>query len=217
VPLDMTRTVRWLGSVVLAVGLCLATTAPALAECGAQVNRWPAFSELAPSAERVIVGTVTEFTGFDRGSPNLVGYRVDVNEVLRGPASESIEVNGLKSGLPLVGSQSCRQSAYLYARVGDVIAFAFDGRLPGVDGPVNTAAWIEGKPNRNSVPGPQLLRLDEVRYYASLPDTSTVAGDSPVPALPGPSGGQLLLLAAAVAGVGIGHRRRLRRVAHCVE
>ncbi len=96
----------------------------------------------------------------------------------------------------------------MYARVGDVIAFAFDARLPGVAGPVNTAAWIEGKPHAN-VPGVQQLTIDEVRYFASLPDTATGAADSPVPALPGPSGGQLLLLILTTAG-GLAIGRRLR-------
>ncbi len=108
----MTRMIRWMGGTAVALTLCVTTSGAALAECGGQTNRWPAFSDVAPSAQRIIVGTVIEHTGFDRGSPNLVGYRVGVEEVLRGPAAESIEVNGLKSGLPLVGSGStaaCRE------------------------------------------------------------------------------------------------------------
>lgn len=206
----MNRRIRWLTGTVLAAGLCLGVSAPAFAECMGQPNRWPAFADVAPTAERIIVGTVVEHTGFDRGSLNLVGYRVSVDEVLRGPAHESVEVNGLKSGLPLVGSGSCRQNAYLYARVGDVIAFAFDGRLPGVAGPVNTAAWIEGRPRRNSVPGPQLLTLAEVRYFTTLPETATSAVGRGPSSAPGPADWRpFLVVLAAVTGV-IAIDRRLR-------
>jgi hypothetical protein len=200
--------IRWLPGTILAAGLCLSTTPSALAECSGQPNRWPAFSEVAPSAERILVGTVMGPSTSHEGGPLYLGLDVRVDEVLRGSAAERLEVNALQSGLPRVGDQACRQSAYLYARVGDVIAFAFDGRSPRVANPVNTAAWIEGRPHDN-VPGPQLLTLDEVRYFASLPDTATVGGDSPVPALPGPSGGQLLLLILTTAG-GLAIGRRLR-------
>jgi len=205
----MNLRIRWVTGMILAVGLCLTTSASALAECGGQPNRWPAFSEVAPSAERIIVGTVVGPSVPHIPGPVYVGLDVHVDEVLRGQAAETIEVNALKSGLPLVGDQACRQSAYLYGRVGDVIAFAFDGRLPGVAGPVNTAAWIEGRPHE-IVPGPQRLTLDEVRYFASLPDTSTVDGDPPAPAPPGPSAGQLLLIIVAAAGGALFIDRRLR-------
>jgi len=138
----------------------------------------------------------------------IASQRPSIHQV----APESIEVNALRSGLPLVGGQDCRQSAYLYGRVGDVIAFAFDGRLAGVAGPVNTAAWIEGRPH-DIVPGPEQLTLDEVRHFASLPDTATAAGDSPVPALPGLIGWHpfLLILAAAAGALAIDRRRGAHR------
>ncbi len=136
---------------------------------------------------------------------------------MRGSAPELIDVNALKSGLPLSGSPSCRQSAYLYGRVGHVIAFAlafaFDGRLPGVAGPVNTAAWIEGKPHA-IVPGPEHLTLDEVRYFASPPDTAQVvvrAGQSDAPGQP--QWHPLLLILAAAGGLAISRRLRAADVA----
>jgi len=206
----MTRTIRLMGGAAVALTFCLTTSAPALAECGGQVNRWPAFSDVAPTAERIIVGTVTNPLAPHESGPVYVGLDIRVEEVLRGSAPATIEVSGLKSGLPLTGSPSCRQSAYLYARVGDVIAFAFDGRLPGVAGPVNTAAWIEGRPNRNSVPGPQLLTLEEVRHFASLPDTSTGAAGADPSDRSDPAYARLLLsLLAAAGALTIGHRLRV--------
>ncbi|MEJ7752872.1 MAG: hypothetical protein WKF46_07995 [Candidatus Limnocylindrales bacterium] len=204
----MMRNVRWLAGTALAVGLCLSISAPALAECSGQPNRWPAFSEVAPSAGRIAVGTVMGPSVPHIPGPHYVGLDVRVVEVLLGSAADLIEVNGLKSGLQLSESPSCRQSAYLYARVGDVIAFAFDARLPGVAGPVNTAAWIEGKPHAN-VPGVQQLTIDEVRYFASLPDTATGAAGASQSDTRGQAQWHSLLLILAAAGA-LAISRRLR-------
>jgi len=160
----MTRNVRWLAGTALAVGLCLSISAPALAECSGQPNRWPAFSEVAPSAGRIVVGTV-----MGPSVPHIPGP---------------------------------------YARVGEVIAFAFDARLPGVAGPVNTAAWIEGKPHAN-VPGVQQLTIDEVRYFASLPDTATGAAGASQSDTRGQAQWHSLLLILAAAGA-LAISRRLR-------
>lgn len=204
---EMNGRTRWLVGMMISLGLTLTTGAPAAAECNFQPNRWPAFSELAHSADRVIVGTVAEPAGLRDISP-YVSYVVRVDEVLRGSAPATIEVRALRSGLPRVGDSSCRASALLYARIGDVIAFAFDGELPDVAGEVNTAAWIEGRPHSLLVPGPERLTLDEVRYYASLPDTSTWSGLSLLEPQDAPAS-IMLMLAAVVGALAIG--RRLRR------
>lgn len=209
----MNRRIRWLGGMTVGVGLSLFASTPAFAECDRQPNRWPAFSEVAPSAERIVVGTVIGPSVSHIPGPYYVGLDVRVNQVLRGPATERIAVNALRSGLPLTGPGSCRQNANLYARVGDVIAFAFEGRLPGVDGRVNTAAWIEGRPHALLVPGPQRLTLDEVRYVASLPDTATRPEAASGPRAPDRVGVQILLL-VLVAGAAGFIARRLQMLRH---
>ncbi len=206
----MNRRMSWASSAALAMTLSLLTGAPVLAECGAQPNRWPSFSEVAPSAQRVVVGVVQEPPDFDDGYPYTTVFRLRVDEVLRDSAPEVIEVSGLRTGLLLEGPASCRENAYLYVRFGDVIAVAFDGRLPGVAGSVNTAAWIEGRPRRHSVPGVQQLTLDEVRYFASLPDTATGAAgsaDGRERAIWHPF---LLILGAAAGALAIDRRLRQR-------
>jgi len=192
----------------LVAGMCLATTTPALAECGGQPNQWPAFTEVAPTAQVVIVGTVHEGPFYDgRGATPV--FRVHVDEVLRGTAADVVEVSGLRTGLPLEGPQSCRQNAYLYAGIGHVIALAFDGRLPGVSKGVNSAAWIEGRPNRHSNPRVQQLTLDEVRYFASLPDTATGSAGTDSSDTLGYAGWHPYLIILAAAG-GLAISRRLR-------
>ncbi|MDQ3447616.1 MAG: hypothetical protein M3432_00355 [Chloroflexota bacterium] len=102
-------------------------------------------------------------------------------------------LTSLRSGIPLQGSPACRRDAYLYARVGDVIAVAFDGRLPGVPNLTTTAAWIEGRPHGSLVPGPERLTIEEVRRLASLPDTATAATGSQTPTAPQAPAGYLVL------------------------
>ena len=199
---------RWLLGMLIALGLTLMTSAPAFAECNSQPNRWPKFSDVAPSADRIVVGTVTEPAGFRDISP-YVSYVVHVDEVLRGSGPATIEIRALRSGLPRVGDPSCRANALLYARIGDVIAFAFDGQSHGVEADVNTAAWIEGRPHSLLVPGPERLTIDEVRYYASLPDTSTGILVSLREPQDPPTANIMLMLAAALGALVIG--RRLRR------
>ena len=129
--------------VLLAMGFGLGTPSPAAAECGRQTNQFPPFTRVARSADTIVIGTVVEELSGHTGE--VATFRIRVDEVLRGGAGETMDILGVKSGLPLKGSPSCRENAFLYARLGDVLAIALDGRLHGREG-VNTAAWIEGRP-----------------------------------------------------------------------
>jgi hypothetical protein len=115
-------------------------------------------------------------------------------------------VRELRSGLPLRGSQACRGGAYLEARVGDVLAIAFDGRFAG-QRDVNTVAWIEGRPVRDLVPGVQVLSLREARRAATeLPPTDAVPASDAI--APVPTAGWLM---ASLAGILTGALFVLRR------
>jgi len=154
-----------------------AVSDPARAECSGDANAWPAFTEVAPSAKRIFVGTVTE--GLGRGLRWFGWYRVRVDETLRGPQSDTRDIYFIISGLPPTGSKACRQNRYLEARVGDVIAFAFGGRIAGVRGSIRTAAWLETRPSPYN-PGIERLSLAQVRKAAlELPDTATAPSDTP--------------------------------------
>jgi len=92
----MIRSVRWIATVPIAFGLILASTPSALAECDMQQNRWPLFAHVAPSAKRIVVGTVfnVRSTGF------YPWFDLRINQVLRGSAPDVLEIRRLKSGLP---------------------------------------------------------------------------------------------------------------------
>lgn len=176
---------RWLVAMVLAVllatGLTMTAASPVFADHGCIVARWPAFKNIAPTARRVVVGTVTE--SLSPAHPDLRAwqygltdpsdkFRLRVDEVLRGAAPEIIEVRRLRSGLPLRDKRpGCR---YLTAKVGDRIAIAYRGRLKGATGRYTTVAWIEGRPGISGEPA-ERLSLGRIRSLSGHePDGSTL-------------------------------------------
>lgn len=151
------------------------TTAPTVAECVGQPNRWPSFRAVAPTAQRIIVGTVIGGADqFDHGSH--VAYRLRVEEVLKGRSSPTVVgISGLRSHVPLRGSSACRADSYASARVDDRIAIAYGGRIRGVKDRVNAVAWIAGRPDPFHARGAERLSLRTVRRIAGhAPDGSTL-------------------------------------------
>jgi hypothetical protein len=170
----LTALVTTVIAIVLALAAVLVPASPALAECVGQPNRWPAFEKVAPTAKQVVVGRVTNTNRTD--DPAVV-FTLEVEEVLRGVAPPVIEISALRSGLPLRGEPACRRDALLYVRVGDRIALARGGTLPGVRGRVNTAAWIEGQPIRRLSPGLRRMELSAVREVLGL-EPRTAGGEA---------------------------------------
>jgi hypothetical protein len=165
-------------SLVLLATAGVSAPVPVSAECTGQTNRFPAFLDVAPTAELVVIGTVTEpLRGHDGA---LATFRLRVDEVLEGEAPATIDILGLRSGLPVTGDPGCRENAFAYARVGDVLAIALDGQQ-GDATSVNTYAFIEGRPPRGLVRADRVT-ADEVR--AAVPPEVIASPDpsaSPVP------------------------------------
>lgn len=162
----------WLPLVLIA----LLRASPASAECTA-FRPWPEFTKVAPTAKRVVVGTVIE--GFDDpGSPRHGAFSMHIDQVLRGsPAADTMRINGLVSPLEPVGYFDCPPDNPLWVRIGWQIAIAFDGRYPGLKGPVTTVAVIKGRPDPDN---PKLQKLS----YANVVDAAGLPGtDEPPPPL----------------------------------
>jgi hypothetical protein len=167
----------------LVIPASAALAMPALAECVGNPNRWPAFERVAPTARQVVVGRVSEVKAQDPAYDYSSSFTLEVEEVLRGPEPAAIEFEDIRSGLPLRGEQSCRDSSSLSVHAGDRIALALGGRLPGVKGRVNSAAWIEGrKEDPSMLRGLARMSLDQIRQAAGLePQPSfeaVLAGDA---------------------------------------
>ena len=178
------RLVTTVIAIVLALAALLVPASPAAAECVGQPNRWPTFEEVVPTARQLVVGRVTSTNRTD--GPAVV-FTLEVEEVLRGVAPPVIEVSALRSGLPLMGEPACRRDAVLYVRVGDRIALARGGLLPGVRNWVNTAVWIGGQPDKRLSPGLRRMELSAVRQGLGLEAPDEAASGDPHPPAAEPS------------------------------
>jgi hypothetical protein len=180
----------------------------------------PPFDKVAARAERIVVGEVIDDLERSPGEPMsdapLVAFRLDVREVVRGSAPETVDIVALRTRAP--NTSRCPDVPFVYATVGDVIAIAFDGHMPGVRHPVTAAAWIEGRPDRYLVPQAQRLTLARVRALGrdALPATEAVVRDDhPHRGTVGTLGG-LGVLAAGAAGAIALRRRQPGRGSHPV-
>jgi hypothetical protein len=173
--------VRRMGvGLVIAVGLLTSLAVPpaALAECTA-LDRWPSFESVAPTAAGVYIARVSESLG-PRPRGFLTEFRVTVQELFRGDAVGGIDFRNFKSGLPLT---ICPSDSVLYVHVGDVLALAVYGHVPGVTGMVSTVAYLRegpGRPDPFLMPGVETLSRAQVVSALGLPatDTSSVAAAS---------------------------------------
>lgn len=168
----MRSVARLVAAVALAGAALVGWAASSLAECISQPNRFPDYADVAPTAETVVIGTVVGTRPYP-DAPSVV-FSLRVDEVVRGDPPATMEVEVLRSGLPLRGAPACRASAALYVNTGDVIALALDGRL-GRRGDVNTVAWIKGGPDE-WVPGVRVMsRRQAIAAARALPPTDAVA------------------------------------------
>ena len=210
------RIARYLGALVVSAGIMLATSGSASAECTGPRPPWPAFTEVAPNAKRIIVGTVIEdLTGSEPVSDTgeylpSAWFRLRVDEVLRGDAPDQLVIRRLPSGVSLKRYPSCGETALVSARVGDVIAIAYRGHRPGGPRVLNTAAWIQGTPRPDFMRDAEQLSLAHVRRLASkLPDTSSVSSSNSGP-VPDYGTHALLVTVAILTGLFVAARFRPR-------
>ena len=205
----MPRLIRITVLAGLASRLLIGSAAPVAAECGGMTTPFPRFTEIAASAERVVIGTVI----LDLADPNalpgvstsLAYYRVRVDEVLRGRAPETIDIRALRTRVPVQGS--CPEIPLIYANIGDVMAIAWGATMDGVDHRVNTAAWIVATGPMNNYREQHLTLAEARRGARALPDTAAIP---PAESLPGAGSPWPLgvLFAGTLAAVAVRFRRR---------
>lgn len=166
--------------------LGIAAPQGAMAECIGPWTPMPAFTEVAPTAQRVVVGTVIQDLENPRGLDEWGGvtpsFVMEVDTVLRGPdPGATLAMDLVATGMPQ--TEECGGRPTVFAVVGDRIAVAFDGRLPGHRRPITTAAWIELLPEQLDGMEAEVLTMSEVRRALQpLPDTSTADGHGRDPA-----------------------------------
>jgi len=171
-------------AVISTLALALMPSGPVAAECIGPWTPMPSFTAVAPSAERVILGTVIQDLEDPQGleaegggiTPSFV---IAVDTVLRGPdPGPTLTLDLVATGVPQ--SEECGGRPTVFATPGDRIAVAFEGRLPGHRRPITAAAWIEGQPDALGAPDAEVLTMAEVRdAITRMPDTSTAGVAEP--------------------------------------
>lgn len=152
---------------LLAAAALTSGATPVGAECQGPV---PSFRDVAPTAQRVLIGDVVAVQTGGLTEPDGSGhssrFTLRVRYVPRGTAPAVMEISDLPT-------QPC--AGVMVARVGDRIALALDGTDYTPPIPVNTIAWIRGSPPFND---PMFETITVAEVYALLglapPPTSTV-------------------------------------------
>lgn len=154
-------------ALALMVLASLSLAAPSAAVCP-PIDGWPAFSELVPEARRVVIGTVLET---DAGRAT----RLRVDEILRGGSRRVQDLDRLRARLGRE-ADTCAFSGTVDAVTGDRLAIAFNGKIDGWRGRLDTVALVDapsGHPNRS---GLERLTSAQVRLMLGHEaDGSTVA------------------------------------------
>ena len=152
---------------VLIVTAGLFGSGPVSAVCP-PIDGWPAFSELAGNARRVVVGTVIE-------TEDGLATRLRVDEILRGDSRRVVGLGRLRSRL---GSEadSCSFTGTVEAEVDDRLAIAFSGQVEGWNRLLDTVALVDASAEHPNASGLQRLTVQQVRLLLGHEsDGSTVA------------------------------------------
>jgi hypothetical protein len=161
-----------------AVVMTLGWPASADAACS---SAWVSFTEVAPSAARVLIGTVANAQALE-GDGYASVFHVTVEEILRGPHVAVVEVN------EAVNNPAC--GTVILARDGDRIALAMGGSALGSDN-LSAVAYLAGVPHR-----PDIEMMSRAEAYAAadieLPDTALWSSRRTAPL------GWLLVVSAAL-------------------
>lgn len=142
------------------------------------------FTEVAPSAARIVIGTVTNARAVDEEGDGYASvFQLTAEEVLRGPDAAVVEVN------EAVNNPAC--GTVVLARNGDRIALAMGGSALGSDD-VSAIAYLDGVPHR-----PDIEMMSRAEAYAAagieLSDTAISS-----PRRTAPLGWLLVVVAAAL-------------------
>ncbi len=156
-----------IGSAVV-IAITASTSVPSAAECS-RWEEWPAFRDVVPNANSVVIGSVVKILERDR-IDRPVSFRLAVTDILRGLQPATLDLSNVRTDDPAV---DCIRSLLL-VEVGDEIALTFGGTPDVVEGPVSAVAFLSRTPDVSTMPGMQRLSVDNVRKLVGLPPTDSI-------------------------------------------
>jgi hypothetical protein len=140
---------------------------PAQAVCP-PIDGWPAFTDVAEEAQRVVIGTVVE-------AEDGLATRFRVDEILRGRAQSSLDLARLRSRLGRE-ADTCTFSGTVAAEVDDRLAIAFSGKVKGWKGKLDSVALVDSDADHPNASELQRFTIQQVRLLLGHEiDGSTVA------------------------------------------
>ena len=142
------------------------------AEC-VFIDPWPRITEAAPSAERVVIGRVSDVRTRRRrpnDDPKVVGFTLTVTEEVKGTGSRRLRFGEVVTDTGCITSR-------LWVHDGDRLAMAFGGRAKGIEGPVSAVAFVGSTPaaeiaragGRRQMPAMERVTARQVRQASRLP------------------------------------------------
>lgn len=154
-------TIRLVMVALLLVAALFVPVSLAQARCP-DLDAWPSFTELAPDARRVLLGTVTL-------SVDGIAAELRVDEVLRGQSRRALDLDRLRSRLPRADASTCAFDGMIRADEGDRLAIALSGTVEGWRGLVDTAALVDAALDHPNASKLERLTSSAVRFMAASP------------------------------------------------
>jgi len=153
--------------ITLIFTMSLLGTSPAQAVCP-PIDGWPAFTDVAEEAQRVVIGTVVE-------TEDGLVTRFRVDEILRGRSRSNLDLARLRSRLG-DEAESCSFSGTVAAEVDDRLAIAFSGKVKDWRGKLDSVALIDADADHPNASGLQRFTIQQARLLLGHEiDGSTVA------------------------------------------
>jgi hypothetical protein len=160
-------------ALAFAVGTLSTVAAPVSAskdECPDD-RTWPSFAEVARTARSIYLVEVTH-------SVDDVAEKASLVEVMRGAASEEIDLRRLQPGSTRDG---CPAPIGPYAQVGDRLLIAYDGTAPDRVGSIDTVAHVGRMRDGRNLSGLERLTIEEAQAYDAPSTRRQAPKASPTP------------------------------------
>jgi hypothetical protein len=161
----MRRPIGMVTMLIFAMSLFGASSAHAVCP---PIGGWPAFTDVAEEAQRVVIGTVV-------GTEDGLATRLRVDEILRGRSRSSLDMARLRSRLGSA-ADTCSFSATVAAEIDDRLAIAFSGKVEGWKGKLDSVALVDADADHPNASELQRFTIQQVRLLLGHEiDGSTVA------------------------------------------